>query len=182
MKQIDYFKIIHKHIPQDSPAYKPYIIHVILVTQKAIQAAKHIGLSTEQIQFIEEAAMLHDIGVIKVNAPEIGCNGPLRYLYHMPEGRKILESENLTEHAKVCEGHTTITELVVKNKSMDIPVRDYSPKTIEQECVAWADKFYSKGGEHFWIPRTVDQIRESRQELGQPAIDMFNKWNKKFNK
>ncbi|MDQ3073040.1 MAG: phosphohydrolase, partial [Bacteroidota bacterium] len=81
--RIDYLHIIEKHLDPRSPAFRYYLVHVTLVTAKALQIAKRLNLSAAQMRFIEEAAMLHDIGIVKVSYPEIGCHGTLPYIAHI---------------------------------------------------------------------------------------------------
>jgi len=53
--------------------------------------------------FIEEAALLHDIGIFNTNLPKIGCYGRHPYISHGYLGRELLENEGLAAHALVCE-------------------------------------------------------------------------------
>ena len=49
------------------------LTHSVAVANKAIAIARmHPELHADE-QFIEEAAMLHDIGIVHVNAPAIEC-------------------------------------------------------------------------------------------------------------
>ncbi len=178
--KVDYFKIIHKYIKPNSLTYCLYMPHVILVTNKALKAAKKLKLTKNQIQFIEVAGMLHDIGIVRIDDPLLGCTGKLPYIQHLTEGKKILTKEGLPKHALVCEKHTTITKQQVINRSLDIEPRDYTPKTIEQEIIAWADKFYSKNFEKLWDKKTVKQISKMRKSYGMDAYNLFNSWDKKF--
>ncbi|HPD42609.1 MAG TPA: phosphohydrolase, partial [Anaerolineae bacterium] len=66
---IPYFEIIHKYIPPNSLTYAYYLPHVAAVTAKALRIAYRLGLDATQRRFIEEAAMLHDIGIVRVHAP-----------------------------------------------------------------------------------------------------------------
>ncbi len=49
--------------------------------------------------FIEEAALLHDIGVCQVHAPGLGLHGRHPYIMHGVLGREILEREGYPLHA-----------------------------------------------------------------------------------
>ena len=99
MEKIDYFKIIHKYVPPESFVYRVYIPHVSLVTAKALRIAKKLGLSHEQAIFIEEAAMLHDIGIVRVKRYSPSSDGDLPYLCHASVGREILEHEESENHS-----------------------------------------------------------------------------------
>src|SRR5437762_10894206 len=126
MRKVDYFRIIHKYINPRSFTYRIYIVHVSLVTSKALKIAKHLKLDGDRRRFIEEAAMLHDIGIIHVKAKEIGCRGKLPYICHISEGRKILEAEGLPLHAKIAENHIGVGGLTLEeiiNEKLPLPQR-----------------------------------------------------------
>ena len=57
-------------------------------------------------QFVEEAAMLHDIGIIFCDAPKIHCTGSHKYIEHGYLGAELLRQEGLPKHALVAERHT----------------------------------------------------------------------------
>ena len=183
MENVDYLKIIHKYIPPHTLAYYVYIIHVTLVTDKALQIARRMKLSPAQQRFIEEASMLHDIGVIRVNAKEIGCFGELPYIMHVVEGRKILEKEGLPLHAKIAENHISVGGLskdeIVKGK-MTLPHRDMLCETIEEKIISYADLFYSKNPDKLWRKKTIAQIRIKAANYGKRQEKLFDKWYKEF--
>lgn len=184
MKTVDYFHIIHKYIPNDSRAYHFYIPHVVLVTQKALAIARALQLSEESIQFIEEAGMLHDIGIHLVDAPDIGCLGDSPYICHGYLGKEILEKEGLSDHALVAERHTGvgISKDDIQAQKLPLPVRDMLPITVEEQIICYADIWYSKNPERLWIPYSIIQIHQwfGRYPHGQEKIDQFEKWRLEF--
>lgn len=132
---VDYFALIHKYIAPTSQAYRIYLPHAVQVTHKALALARKIDLGAEEMRFIEEAAMLHDIGIVAISAPEIGCTGDLPYICHGTEGRKMLEAEGLPRHALVCERHLgvglSLAEIVANR--MPLPHREMIPESPEEE-------------------------------------------------
>ena len=125
--KVNYMRIIHKYIQPYTQVYQLYIIHVTLVTAKALKIARKLKLSKVQQRFIEEACMLHDIGIIKVNSRKIGCHGELPYIQHIVEGKKILEAEGLPAHAKIAENHIGVGGLTKEEiiaKKLLLPQRD----------------------------------------------------------
>lgn len=183
MKVVDYWAIINKHIR--NPWTKDvYITHVSLVTAKAIKIATKLNLEKAQVRFIEEAAMLHDIGIIKVNAPNIGCSGDLDYICHGTEGRSILEAEGLPKHALVCERHTgvgiPISQIV--ERKLPIPVRDMLAKSMEEKIISWADLFFSKTPEKLLYEKSLDEAFDSIKDYGDKYISRFNRWRELFHK
>jgi uncharacterized protein len=160
MATVDYFAIIHKYIPPHSPLYQIYLPHVTLVTAKALQIARKLDLSPAQQRFIEEAAMLHDIGI--VNVAEYGggayCDRP--YICHAPAGREILEQEGLARHALVAERHIGlgIAKEEILRQALPLPMRDMLCESLEEQIVCWADLFFSKTAETLWEEKTLAEV------------------------
>jgi lipopolysaccharide assembly outer membrane protein LptD (OstA) len=66
---MDYQAIIDKYYPEDDALRTILITHSQSVAQKALQIVSlHPELNADR-QFVEEAAMLHDIGIFKCDAP-----------------------------------------------------------------------------------------------------------------
>ncbi len=123
--------------------------------------------------FVEEAAMLHDIGIIYCNAPKIYCNGPHTYIEHGYLGAELLRSEGLPRHALVAERHTgtgiTIEQIV--REDLPIPERDYCPQSLEEKIICYADKFYSKS--HLGEEVALDKIKYNIWKYG---FEAFQRW------
>lgn len=182
MNRVDYFRIIHKYIPPDSPTYPIYIIHCQLVACKALTIAERLGLSDESKQFIEEAAMLHDIGIIATDTPNIFCTGTLPYVCHVIEGGKILAAEGLPHHARVAETHISVgltADDILKEK-LPLPPRDLMPETMEEKIISFADFFYSKDPENLWEEKPLKKIRSSMAKRGKDKLATLDRWIKKF--
>lgn len=131
-------------------------------------------------EFVAEAAMLHDIGIIFCDAPKIFCTGTHKYIEHGYLGAELLRREGLDRHAGVAERHTgtglTLDE--VRTNGWPIPLQDYSPRTLEEEIVCYADKFYSKT--HLGETLTLAKVRMSVWKYGSDSVARFDKWQKKF--
>ena len=181
--ETNYWKLIYKYIKKGW-TQTIYISHVSLVTSKALKIARGMKLSQKQIRFIEEASMLHDIGIIKVNAPEIGCDGKLDYICHGTQGRKILESEGLKKHALVCERHSgvgiPVTQIIERN--LPLPKRDMLAESLEEKIISWSDLFYSKTPSILLKEKTISEAFKSIREYGQEYIDRFREWETMFSK
>ena len=175
---IDYFSIIHKYIPPDSLTYRYYLPHVILVTHRALSVAKRLALPDRQIQFIEEAAMLHDIGIVRVQAEKIGCYGKLPYLCHGVEGRNILEAEGLPQHALVAERHTGvgISKVDIITNAYPLPQRDMLAESLAEQIISWADLFYSKNPKKIWYEQSKKKIRKGLAVFGPDKTERFDQW------
>lgn len=121
------------------------LTHSECVARKAVSIADR-NFPVADIDFITEAAMLHDIGIIYCHAPAIGCHGDAPYICHGIIGSEILKAAGLPKHALVCERHTgsglTAEEVVEAN--LPLPVRDYLPLSLEEKLICYADSFFSK--------------------------------------
>lgn len=183
MRHVDYLSIIHKYIPPNSLTYRIYLPHVTLVTAKALKIAKKLELSEARLRFIEEASMLHDIGIVHVKASKLGCNGEMPYICHIVEGRKILEAEGLPKHALIAENHIGVgglTKAEIIDEKLPLPHRDMLCKTIEEKIISYADLFYSKNPKKIFFEKPVKQVRAKVKRYGKREEKLFREWYKLF--
>ena len=177
-----YFEIIQKNLTPET--YHFYVPHVILVTHLALTIARKLQLDSEQQLFIEEASMLHDIGIGKVNAPSIGCNGGAPYIQHGVIGREILEQEGLPKHGLVAERHSAVGYSVqdITEQSLPLPLRDMQPVSLEEEIICYADKWYSKSPHKLWKPYTLEEIIASIRKYprAEERVRIFTDWHQRF--
>jgi len=182
MPKVDYLKIIHKYIKPNSFAYCFYISHAVLVTAKAVKIARRLKLSGNKVRFIEEAAMLHDIGIINTKAEEIGCNGKKPYICHIIEGQKILEKERLCKHALVARTHIGVglTRNEITSNKSPLPLEDFIAKTIEEEIISYADLFFTKNPKTIWQEISFKEVKKDVCRFGIKHLEILNRWHKKF--
>ncbi len=160
---------------RDHPNARAILIaHSEAVAHKAHDLALNVAHLNPDMDFIYEAAMLHDIGMLMTDAPKLGCTGKLPYICHGVEGAIILNKENLPRHALVCERHVGmgLTPADIKEKQFPIPERDMIPLSIEEKIVCVADKFFSKLGEIHEKP--LDKVRASIAHYGQDKLAIFD--------
>lgn len=173
--------IIAKYYKPRSKAYKILVDHSSLVTEKALKIAHQRKDLNPDFNFVEEAAMLHDIGIFKTNAPDLFCFGEYPYLCHGYLGCEILTQEGYPEHGLVCERHTgvgiTTEEIILRN--LPLPLRDFVPVSVEEQIVCFADKFFSKSGDLFH-EKSVSEVRKSIQKFGEKNLIRFNEWCELF--
>ncbi|GER94798.1 phosphohydrolase [hot springs metagenome] len=175
---MDVLKIIEKYYEPDSKAYHFLVHHGMLVAKKALQVAERVIDLNPDIKFIEEASILHDIGIFMTYAPKIGCFGYHPYICHGYLGREILEREGFPRHAIVCETHVGVG-LTVKDIEMNnlpLPKRDMTPKTLEEKIICFADKFYSKKQNSLGKEKSVSEIREIIAKFGGDKLKQFDEW------
>ena len=142
------------------------MIHSRQVADRCLAiVAKHKELPVD-VQFVEEAAMLHDIGIYRCDAPSIHCHGTEPYLRHGPIGGEILRAEGLPRHARVAERHT----------GTGLP--GYEPETLEEQIICYADKFYSKSRLDRVL--TVAETAQSLEKFGHEGVLKFLAWAERF--
>lgn len=180
---MDPIKIIDKYYTPDSKTYKFLINHSNRVAAKAVQIAKKNSHLNLDIDFIWDAAMLHDIGIFLTNALDIGCKGDKSYICHGYLGREILEKEGLYRHALVCETHVGVGLTVsdIEKQNLPIPKRDMTPKSIEEEIICFADKFFSKTEIFLLDEKPLELVRAGIKKFGDDKLSTFDNWIKKFN-
>lgn len=176
----DWKKIIDKYYSGDGDLRTILIIHSQSVACKALQIVSlHPELNLDR-EFIEEAAMLHDIGIIKTDAPGIKCFGTEPYICHGILGAEMLRQEGLPRHARVCERHTgaglSLNEIVSQN--LPLPHQDFLPETLEEQVICYADKFFSKT--HLDREKSVEKAEKSIAKFGEEGLARFKQWEKMF--
>ena len=156
------------------------LTHSRSVADKAIEITRlHPELQADK-QFIEEAALLHDIGIVHVNAPAIECLGTEPYICHGILGAEILRNEGLERHALVCERHTGtgLTLQQIMTQGLPLPHRDMQPISIEEQIICFADKFFSKT--RLDTEKSIEQARRSLEKFGPEGLVKFDGWCKMF--
>ena len=177
---MDPYTIIDKYYTKGTKLYKIYVSHVTDVTNKALSIArKHPELAID-VHFLEEACMLHDIGIFLTKAPHIACKGELPYICHGYLGRELLTEEGFPKHGLVCERHTGTglsLELIVK-RDLPIPHRDMQPQSMEEKIICFADKFFSKS--KLGKEKSIKKIRSGLGKHDKNQIKKFDEWCEMF--
>jgi len=175
---LDCLSIIQRYYTPGNDDYRVLVLHSRQVADLAVAIAgrlieHHVPVD---IEFVEEAAMLHDIGMCRTNAPGIYCHGTEPYILHGIMGRKMLDNMGLYRHARVCERHTgtgiTAQEIVAQHLPID-PPRDLLPESLEEKIICYADKFFSKS--HPGEPaKTLERARQSLAKFGGDTLERFD--------
>ena len=129
-------------------------------------------------QFVEEAAMLHDIGIIRCNAPSIHCHGAEPYICHGRIGADLLREEGFARHARVAERPTGsgLTREQIIAQGLPLPAEDFVPETIEEKVICYADKFFSKS--HPERIATPEHIRKTMLKFGNGSLERWEQLEK----
>ncbi len=177
---MDPLKLIIQYYPTDSEAYRILLTHSRSVADKALQIAKeHPEMDLDPL-FIEEAAMLHDIGMFRCNAPSIGCYGDAEYICHGYLGADLVREAGYPRHALVCERHTGtgLSLQMIKDQRLPLPRREMLPVSMEEQLICFADKFYSKT--KLEKENTVDKVIQGLSKYGDETVKRFETWCKLF--
>ena len=177
---MDYQAIIDKYYPEENELRRILMIHSRSVADKALAIAEaHPELPIDK-QFVEEAAMLHDIGIFRTNAPSIQCFGTEPYICHGTIGAQLMREEGFPQHALVCERHTGsgLSLLEIERQNLPVPHHDMLPLSLEEKLICYSDKFFSKT--HLEREKTVEQARNSLLKFGEEGIARFDAWIQLF--
>jgi uncharacterized protein len=164
-------------------------LHIMLVehsrrvAEKALEIADRLpaGLAVDR-RFLEEAALLHDIGILRTRAPKLCCYGDRPYICHGVEGGEILRERGFPRHARVCERHVGvgITAEEVRRNQLPLPERDMVPEILEEEIIAYADKFYSKDCQTVYRENSLERILTDLERHGPEKALIFKGWADRF--
>lgn len=176
--------IIRKYYHGNIKAHKILLNHSRKVTRRAVKIARQLtdkGINID-IQFLAEAAMLHDIGMIFTNTPELGCYGKGSYLQHGIKGKELLEREGFPQHARVCERHIGVglTADEICQQQLPLPQHDMQPESIEEQIICYADLFYSKNKNNRDIEKSPEEIRKKLKKYGKNKVEIFDQWRRIF--
>jgi len=132
---------------KDSGADDALIAHSEAVSKVASDIASRMvsnGLKAD-VEFIESAALLHDLGRTRTHG-----------ILHGVEGAAILK--DYPEYARVCERHIGGGIGRLEAGALGLPVKDYIPETVEEKVVCYADKLVH-GTRVADIGETVENFR-----------------------
>ncbi len=164
-----------KYYPENQQLRDLLFTHSRCVADKALEIAKKHPELKPDTEFIERAAMLHDIGIVACDAPGIFCYGSLPYICHGVEGSRILAEEGLLKEALVCERHTGsgLTAQEIADGVLPLPFRDMLPLSVEEKIICYADKFFSKNPDSLTKEKSVDEIIEQMKRFGEQPLKRF---------
>ena len=139
--------------------------HSLFVSHEAKKTAEKIKQNGYDIDvdFVEIAALIHDIGRCKTHS-----------IRHGVEGAKIIKrySDKL---ARVCETHIGAGLTKEEAISLGLPAKDYLPETLEEKVIAHADNL-AAGAKLMTISEALEELREKLGE-NHPAIGRVKELN-----
>ena len=177
---MNYQAIIDQYYPEDDDLRRLLLKHSRQVADRCLLICDHHPELMLDREFLEESAMLHDIGIRWCNAPSIFCNGTEPYIRHGQIGAELLRSLGWERYARVAERHTGtgLTASQIVSQHLPLPPQDFVPEAIEEQVVCYADKFYSKS--HADRVLTVVEAAQSLEKFGHEGVERFLVWAKMF--
>ena len=176
--------IIEKFYTAGTKPYQVLVEHSRIVTEKSLEIARSQMHLNPDLEFIEKAAMLHDIGIFLTQAQAIGCTGEKPYICHGYLGKKLLDEHGLPpEYGLVCERHTGagITKENILLNNIPLPQRDMIPISLEEKIICAADKYHSKNPKYADKKITTIQIIDELGKISKDHAKRFSMWAEEFN-
>lgn len=169
-------ELLAREYPLQEPARKVFGEHSCAVVELAVRLATEQGA---RVDFVREAAWLHDIGIRYTKAPGIDCYGKRHYLEHGVVGRELCESVGLFEHGLVCERHvgTGLTASEIEEQRLPLPVRDMLCRTLEERLICYADQFFSKSTPAML---TYDEVYRRVRKHGEASVARLEAFYQEF--
>lgn len=169
--------LFRQHYPEGEEVTEILEIHSGAVADLSLQIGKQ--LEGIDLDLLEQAAWLHDIGIRYTHAPGIACYGDKPYLWHGVIGRQICEEAGLPLHGLVCERHvgTGLTAEEVRQLGLGLPERDMLPQHDLTRIVCYADKFFSKSGPDK-LP--LEEVRRRLARHGEASLERFEVLHRSF--
>lgn len=177
---VDTIQIIRKYYADNLPLQALLLTHCNDVADLAMLIALKNELTDVDLNFLYEAAILHDIGIFLCDAPDIYCYGTHQYLEHGYLGAELLRKEGLERHALVCERHIGVglSKTIIIEKKLPLPHRNMLPISLEEKIICYADLFFSKSSPDKQL--TLTQVRKNLAKYGAENLAIFEEWFKLF--
>lgn len=181
--KIDPLKIIEKFYQPGTKVYNILVGHSRIVTEKSLDIAGRLPHLNPDLEFIQNAAMLHDIGIFLTRSESIGCFGKASYVCHGYLGRELLDELGLPpEYGLVSERHTGagITKENIISNNLPLPKRDMVPISIEEKIICAADKYHSKNPKFSGRKINTSEVIAELQKIQGDHAERFTLWAKEF--
>ena len=154
--------------------------HSFHVAKKALKINEIKNLKLDPMD-VYVASMLHDIGVVNCNAPDIQARGVLPYLQHGLEGEKMLNENGLKKFARICVTHigAGITAKEISSNNLPLPQKDFLPQTTLEKLICYCDKFFSKSHD-LSREKTLEEVLAQMKKFGEGPFQRFLSLHRQF--
>ena len=175
-------EILAQYYDLRSETFNILVEHGEQVARKALAAARRVPELKPDLEFINTAAMLHDVGIFLTNSPDLGCSGQHPYICHGVLGGELLKDNGHSELALVCERHVGVGISIadIQRHYLPLPSRDMIPVSIEEQLICYADKFFSKNGTARPAEKSITEIIHNLNRYGPDKVQRFESWVKMF--
>ena len=172
--------LIDKYYPEENELKHILLTHSRSVADKALAMARNHPELNLDLVFVEEAAMLHDIGIFRTDTDGIHCFGTYPYICHGYLGSELVAAEGFPKHALVCERHTGagLSLQSILEQNLPVPHREMVPLSLEEQIICFADKFFSKT--KLDREKSVEKARNSIAKYGEEGLIRFDHWCELF--
>jgi len=148
-----------------SPRVVAHCKAVANVATQIAKACKKKGLDVD-VKLVEIGALLHDVGRSKTHS-----------VHHAIIGVEIAKSLKLPDRViAIIERHVGGGITSEEAKKLGWSIKDYSPQTLEEKIVSYADKLI-EGSERVPIERT---IKKFSRKLPKSSIEGMKKLHEEF--
>ena len=183
---------------ENAKAKEILLIHSRQVAEKAVSIVDAHPEWKLDRDFVYAAAMLHDIGIIRCDAPGIHCHGTEPYIRHgvigatlltSLKGRDLTAANPKSPFKGFCPPQTGEPKGVIRPLDLEGLSRvcarhtgtglpGLEPETLEEQIICYADKFFSKT--KLDKEKTFDEACRSLMKFGEKGVRKFEAWHKKF--
>lgn len=183
---VEPLELIERYYPRGSALYTVLVDHSRKVAEKSLAIARNLARFSPlapDLEFIESAAMLHDIGIFMTRAEAIGCTGDLPYICHGYLGRQLLDDQGFDPtFGLVAERHTGagITLENILQADLPLPQRDMVPVSLEEKIICCADKYFSKSPANRNKKMTAPLIIQDLSKINSSHARRFAGWVEAF--
>ncbi len=181
---MDPLDILAKFYDRKSKTFAILVAHGRQVARKALRTADKVAHLKPDLEFIDNAAMLHDIGILHTHSPGLGCEGKFPYICHGYLGREMLDQLGLPAYGLISERHVGVGISIddIRNFQLPLPEREMAPISIEEQIICYADKFFSKNGSGQRLngEKSIEHVLESLRPYGREKVNRFACWVKLF--
>jgi len=166
----------------DTPAFALLVGHGWAVARAAVGLARRLAVGSVDLAFVEQAAVLHDVGAAFTDVPELGLTGGEAYIRHGLLGREFLDARGYPHHGLVCERHVGVglTRDEIRARGLPLPDRDMRPVSLEEILICYADKFFSKNAARLDAVNPLAKVRRRLGSRGHDKLVVFDEWVARF--
>ena len=155
--------------------------HCNIVAEIALQFVDKLIAEGMEVNkdLVISGALIHDVGVYDCYDENLNKHKVEKYICHGTLGMQYVLDEGYDNKlARFCGYHTGvgITEEDIEKANLPLKNQNYIPVTLEEEIVAYADKFHTK-----W-PKFVsfEEALEGLSEFGVDKVIILERFKMKF--